>query len=281
MGRTMYTRSAVTSPWTPAGPFDNPPVAPEIRNPEMRRLIRATSIYEEIQGFELTDHQYLDGRERAMATYYPDYVSRSPEELLKGAYAGIATLRGKVQAAAVGSSASSSSAAAPPQPLVGQASRLADPGRGTHGRSRSRAPIQADAPERAARHIPYKAPPPDMPPRSGGASRPAGTPAVSSESARPRPHEPPLQDREPVAGVSRASRPADSDRWRPSLAPASAQQRAILTSAQQVADRVQEEHWARLRRQREEFAVERTLLGAGSASSAAAPVEPEPDLWRN
>jgi len=90
-----------------------------------------------------------------------------------------------------------------------------------------------------------------------------------------------LQDRTPVAAVSRASRPADSDRWRPSLPPPTAQQRAILTSAQQVADRTQEEHWARLRRQREEFAVQRTPIGASSASSAAAPVEPEPDLWRN
>ena len=120
-----------------------------------------------------------------------------------------------------------------------------------------------------------------MPPRFSGTSRPAGAMAAESGQAHLRSQEPPLPDRAPDAGVSRASRPAGTDPWRPSLPPPPVQQRAVLASAQQVDDRAEEERLAMLRRQREQFAVERVPVGAGSASSSAAPAEPVVDLWSN
>ena len=178
-----------------------------------------------------------------------------------------------------GSSPSSSSAAAPSPPMVSHAPYLTGSARGTRARSRSRGVIRGEAPERAAPYVPYKAPPPAMPPRASGTSRPAGATAAKTGSSRMLLQEPPLRDRQPDASVSRASRPADTPPWRPSLPPPPVQLDAASRLAQQAAELEEEERLAMLRMRREQFAVERVPLGVGSASSSSAPAAPKVDLW--
>jgi len=233
---------------------------------------------------DITDPRYLDGRERMMATFFIGYVSRSPEELLGTEYAGEATIRRRMTAAVVepGSSPSSSSAAAPSPPMASHAPYLTGSARGTRARSRSRGVIRSEAPERAAPYVPYRAPPAAMPPRASGTSRPAGAcTAAKTAPSRTLLHEPPLQDRHPDASVSRASRPADTPPWRPSLPPPPVQFDAATRLAQQAAELEEEERLAMLRMRREQFAVERVPLGVGSASSSSAPAAPKVDLWAN
>jgi hypothetical protein len=121
-GRTIQIRSEVAEPCEPSGPYALPPTAPKIESDELRRLIQVAAVLGNIQGLEPTDLAYFEGRGRAMACYYPGYVSRSPDELLKTSYSGLIAAVSRIHAAAASVSASSTE-----PPRVSGASRAADP----------------------------------------------------------------------------------------------------------------------------------------------------------
>jgi hypothetical protein len=206
-----------------------------------------------------------------MCLFYPGYVGRTPDELLRTNYSSVTAVEGRIQGA-LGAAGSSSSSAAPATSRAkwgGRASRAVDPGSET---SRLAAPAAMRegsrrrrghfvAAHEAAPALRFKAPPPKgAPPSETSRLAGAGAPMPMHEELRPR--QEPLQEHEPAP---RLERPA----------------RATLRTAQEVeADRIAEN-----RRRAEAFAVQRPAPGASSGSAAgaapAAAPQPQDPLWTN